>query len=217
MAARPAVMVAAGLSSSCWRRSCSRPAVRPRATGKEVDEVAAAAAAAPAGVRAGAGDGGEVFFFSARSPSPLLMAAAALAEAAGPGPSRPDPVLGGQIWTPGCRICLGGRRRLQRRRRWPGPMHALGVLSSLPSLPSWPWLSRLRGWLCPGQRPLPASLPAVAGLAAKATGRPMAMSAAMVKTEASASAGGAEFGAWRPNSAAPGHGAEPDMVGHTAR
>jgi len=41
------------------------------------------------------------------------------------------------------------------------------------------------------------------------------VSAAMVKTEASVSAGGAGFGAWRPDSAAPGHGAEPDMVGHT--
>ena len=89
------------------------------------------------------------------------------------------------------------------------------VLSYLPSLPSWPWLLRLRGWLCPGQRPLLASLPAAVGLAAKAMGRPMTVSAAMVKTEASASAGGAGFGAWRPDSAAPGHGAEPDMVGHT--
>ena len=173
--------------------------------------MAAAAAAAPAGVRAGAGDGGEVFFFSARSPSPLLMAAAALAEAAGPGPSRPDPVPGGQIWTPGCRICLGGRRRLRRRRWWPGPMHALGaVLSSLPSLPSWPWLLWLRDWLCPGQRPLPASLPAAAGLAAKAKGV-----CNYGKTEASATAGGAGFGAWHPDSAAPGHGAEPNKVGHT--
>ena len=38
---------------------------------------------------------------------------------------------------------------------------------------------------------------------------------AVVKMEAAASVGGAGFGAWRPDSTVPGHGAAPDMVGHT--
>ena len=175
--------------------------------------MAAAAAAAPAGVRAGAGDGGEVFFFSARSPSPLLMAAAALAEAAGPGPSRPDPVPGGPdpdprlpdlSWRPttvaaaatvgGAHACAGGQCFLICR---PSP-HGLGCCGSGAGCARGSDLCRPA---CP-RRPVWRSRRTV--------------SAAMVKTEASALAGGAGFGAWRSDSAASGHGGSPTWWGTLA-
>jgi hypothetical protein len=76
MAARRAVMVAAGLSSSCSRHTLQQAGGLPSATGVEVDGVTDAAAAAPAGARASAGDGGGASSLLRTFPLPLLTAAA---------------------------------------------------------------------------------------------------------------------------------------------